>query len=53
MELNRTSDEATLRRKLLFRLLRDFDFDHPKHRYEMITSPVSIHQPNPAPSHRA
>jgi hypothetical protein len=40
------SDEVALRRRLLFRLLRDFDFDKPVHRYERTVDPV----PNKAPA---
>ncbi len=34
-------EEVALRRKLLFRLLRDFDFAKPKIRGEMITDPIA------------
>jgi len=33
-------EEVALRRKLLFRLLRDFDFSKPKIAGEMISDPV-------------
>lgn len=33
-------EEVALRRKLLFRLLRDFDFARPKLKGEFITDPV-------------
>lgn len=33
-------EEVALRRKLLFRLLRDFDFSRPRLKGEFITDPV-------------
>ncbi len=33
-------EEVMLRRKLLFRLLRDFDFSHPEIHGEMISDPL-------------
>lgn len=33
-------EETALRRRLLFRLLRRFDFDRPQMRGEMISAPV-------------
>ncbi len=33
-------EELALRRRLLFHLLQDFDFDQPRFRYEAISSPV-------------
>lgn len=34
------TSELALRRRLLFRLLRRFDFDHPRFEVEAITDPV-------------
>lgn len=34
-------DEMLLRRKMLFRLLKDFDFDKPNFRYEPISDPIA------------
>ena len=33
--------EVTLRRNLLFRLLKNFDFDNPVFRYEPISTPIA------------
>lgn len=41
MEYPQQTAERQLRRRLLFRLLRDFDFDSPQFRYERITKPVA------------
>lgn len=45
--LNRISrldrEEATLRRKLLFRMLRGFSFDNPRFRSETISDPIPRH----------
>lgn len=35
------TDEMLLRRKMLFRLLKDFDFDKPSFRYEPISDPIA------------
>jgi len=35
------TDEVTLRRKLLFRLLAGFDFDNPVFQYEPISAPIA------------
>ncbi len=35
------TDELTLRRNLLFRLLKNFDFDNPVFRYEPISTPIA------------
>ena len=46
-----SQEEVALRRKLLFRLLRDFDFSRPIHSGEMITDPVGpnrVHTPHAA-----
>lgn len=40
MQLNDTNDETTLRRRLLFRLLKGFDFDRPVFRHERISDAV-------------
>jgi len=47
-------EEVALRRKLLFRLLRDFDFARPKIRGELISDPVApeCRQYRPARSER-
>ena len=37
-------EEVALRRKLLFRLLRDFDFSRPEIHGEMISDPVGPHR---------
>ena len=34
-------EELQLRRKLLFRILKSFDFDKPLLKYELITAPVA------------
>ena len=38
--------EMQLRRKLLFRLLRDFDFDRPIYRSECISELVQVQYPS-------
>lgn len=35
-------EEVALRRKLLFRLLRDFDFARPRLKGEFISEPISV-----------
>ena len=35
------TDEVTLRRNLLFRLLTGFDFDNPVFQYEPISAPIA------------
>ena len=35
-------DELRLRRRLLFRLLKDFDFDAPEFQGEMISEPMGL-----------
>lgn len=39
-----SQEELVLRRRLLFRLLRDFDFNAPRFHGEMITAPASPDQ---------
>jgi hypothetical protein len=36
-----TRDELRLRRNLLFRILKDFDFDQPVYRYEAVSAAVA------------
>lgn len=46
-------EEVALRRKLLFRLLRDFDFARPKMKSEFITDPIRrMDQPHSANEQR-
>lgn len=43
-------EEVALRRKLLFRLLRDFDFARPRVKGEFISDPVQTNGTAPAPA---
>lgn len=58
--LNRLDqEEAALRRRLLFRMLRGFNFDKPSFRSEVISDPIPRHLVGkdceyfPPPKHRA
>lgn len=48
-DLALSQEEVVLRRKLLFRLLRDFDFARPRLRGEFISDPVRARTGAPAP----
>lgn len=55
MDLKLSPVEVSLRRRLLFRMLKDFDFNHPEFRHEMISEPISPEFRVPAllPAHAA